>query len=662
MPASKRKTLLLATLFGLTGLLALAIWWLLQPPEYTDACLDMGEDFVVCAVSDMTKVTREGDIPADHPDYHLGREQAPVNAGEPGKSGDPGKGILRLRAARNETVAFQLIFRRTGKRRAQDEDSAAFSSLARSGLKWRSAEEGKPNHLKTELFQAHYHHVDKGAYTWGPSGIEPLPWPAWYPDALVPAVHQCGSRTQVHFAELSLPQHAGHNQAYWFDTYIHSSTQPGTYSATLKLSMGESHLEIPLALDVFDAVLPDKPSLHAVGEIYRSYLMEGAGFDSSDSLWREMSHCYQQLAHQHRMVFFERSPNFIKTKNWDNYRTVFGPALSGELFTEEFGYTGPGENTPVGIWRTPWPQSHDVKMTEPLPDTEYELFENLSQQWSSTAVGAGWTETEFFAYIFDEVDGPSKNSGESLDSRRSYLVRVHREMQLMQEALDRGAASVDGGKPIDLIWTSHSNPAIWAGDPELDLSGKIRLWAPNGSAADTAFLMERVKAGDKAWFYHSGPPALGAHAVNFSGVDMRTWGVVGARYGFQGQFMWAVNLGNNDKPFAEPTYKTADDRFGNGVVVYPGNQLDKIGFEPSPGPLPSVRLKLWRRGLQDAELYFLAKNHDAAAADELLKTIMPRALSQGKGTAAWPQDPAEWIEFHKSLLQLASGAEAGVEL
>ena len=127
-----------------------------------------------------------------------------------------------------------------------------------------------------------------------------------------------------------------------------------------------------------------------------------------------------------------------------------------------------------------------------------------------------------------------------------------------------------------------------------------------------------------------------------------------ARYGFDGQFMWAVNLGSNEQPFADPTFRPDDDRFGNGVVVYPGNQLPKIGYPATPGPMPSIRLKAWRRGLQDAELVELVRNtapaESVAAMEDRLATLIPEALSEGVGTASWSQDPEDWIEFRKSLL------------
>jgi len=249
----------------------------------------------------------------------------------------------------------------------------------------------------------------------------------------------------------------------------------------------------------------------------------------------------------------------------------------------------------------------------------------------------------WFAYVFDEIDGP-------IHKDQNYIAMTHQQMGLVQEAIDAGSTE----KPIDLLWTSHSNPSVWAEGSAQDLRGKVRLWAPNAHAADPEFIAEQKAKGDRSWFYHSGPPSVGAHSVNASGVELRTWGVIAARYQVDGILMWAVNLGNDDKPFADPSYKPDDDRFGNGVLVYPGNALPKIGYEAAPGAIPSFRLKSWRRGLQDFELAQLAAQKAPEETQALLQRMVPRALADGRGKAAWSRDTENWVDFKMQLLQLAS--------
>jgi len=614
--------------------IAIGLFWWQRTPAYTDACLLSNNNVVICAASNMARYGKTDPIVLEHPDFDLGK-----NADESKLLSSDA--TIRLSAARNESVGFQLIFRTVGK--------AAPEKVSVNLNPWRSTNGlSSATAIRSQLLQAHYHLVDKGGYTWGPKS-QVRRWPAEYPDALVPQQHGCLGQSVPVFDAITLPAKNNQNQAIWIDSYVPSTMTPGVYSLQIDLKLAEQSIPVTVELTVFDVTLPNKTTIDAIGEVYRSYALEGAGTSRDTTSWQRMAQCYQQLAHQHRMVFIERTPELPEGNGWQTYIDTYQSTFDGSLFSEQHGYHGTGENTPVEIWRVPWPQEFNVKIEAPLTSDDLSRYTKMSRDWNTLSKTNNWQDTTFFAYVFDEVDGPDKENTDPAE-RRNYIAMVHDQMDLLQKALDAGT----GGTSLDLLWTSHSNPATWSADPELDLSGKVRLWSPNASATDPDFLRERVLAGDTTWFYHSGHPAVGAHSINASGIDMRTWGVIGARYNIQGQFMWAVNLGSDERPFAEPSYKPDDDRFGNGVMVYPGNQLDKLGFAKVPGPIPSMRLKSWRRGLQDAELFYLAQEKDSDAATKLIRSIVPEALAAAKGKASWSQHPAAWIDFKKSLLGLAA--------
>lgn len=586
------------------------------------ACLLVDKELAVCAASDMAKLPNHGKVPLEHSSFAL-TEHA-----------------LELEAARNEVIAFQLVLQNRGSKKSREVSIVAAdftSDVATIPV--------KPN---VTLYQAWYHYVDKGGYQWGPSSVV-LPWPEYYPDALVPQYSGCMGQEKQLFESVSVGTDKNQLQAVWVDIYIPKDQVAGLYKSTVALKTTDgTAIEIPVELHVHDVTLPDEPSIDAVGEVYRSYRLEGVGTDFKTADWRAMAHCYQTLAHQHRMIFIERT-TVSDAGDWGSYDAIYGPILNGQLFSKENGYVGPGADTPITVWRTPWSQDYDVKVEAPLSESELQAYVKKAQQWTQHVAQQGWSNTDFFAYIFDEVDGPDGKMAMSA-ARKKYLKMTHTQMLRVQNALDDGA----GDHSIDLMWTSHSDPFEWAGIEGLDLSGITRFWVPNGGAASPAFLQQRKEKGEKIWFYHNGHPAVGVHSINASGIEMRTWGVIGARYGFDGQLMWAVNLGSDEQPFARPSYKDDDDRFGNGVMVYPGNQLEKIGFPASPGPIPSMRLKAWRRGLQDAELANLAKQNNAEKVNELLTSIVPKALADGRGDAAWSDVPADWIEMRRELLQLAT--------
>src|SRR5262249_42781616 len=79
--------------------------------------------------------------------------------------------------------------------------------------------------------------------------------------------------------------------------------------------------------------------------------------------------------------------------------------------------------------------------------------------------------------------------------------------------------------------------------------------------------------------------------------------------------------------------RNADWGNGDGVLVYPG----------ADGPWPSLRLKALRRGLADRALL---QALSACGAGDVVegegRALVPRALDEGKGAAAWPADEAPW--------------------
>lgn len=592
-------------------------------------CLDVSYAVYVCVASDMARVEETQRPDLEHPDFDLG----------------DAKGI-RLHAARNETIAFQLIVRRNGWSTG-DSFRVAVSDLT-------GAQRTLATQKNVTLYEAWYHAINDGGHKWG-GDSEVLPWPGSYPDVLIPELASCDKKVRIR-ERFKSPKSLRTNSNAWIDFYVPRDQKPGNYQGKVTLALDTSdQLEIPLALTVWDVELPAKPSIDAVGELYRSYALEGASKDRSSASWRTMAHCYQQLAHRHRMIFLERFDDLVEL-DWPSYRDYAGPILDGSLFTPENGYHGTGQATPVHLWRTPWEQDFNVELEHAIEKAALLEFEKMAEKWREEVLRNQWHDTRYFAYIFDEIVG---RTDESADENRSrdYLLMAHNAVHDVQQAIDKGAQ----GPLIDLIWTTHTDADQWSGDKELDFSQVVRFWAPNAGAANSRFLAERRAQGQRVWFYHDGHPAIGAHNVNSSGIEMRNWGVVTARYNLDGHFMWALNLGQDDAPFRHPNYLLGDDRYGNGVLVYPGNQLPKISYPSAPGPLPSMRLKAWRRGLQDAELVFLARKKNEIETQKLLEELVPIALADarvaGYSRAQWSRNPADWIDFHQQLLALATGTD-----
>ena len=103
---------------------------------------------------------------------------------------------------------------------------------------------------------------------------------------------------------------------------------------------------------------------------------------------------------------------------------------------------------------------------------------------------------------------------------------------------------------------------------------------------------------------------------------------------------------------------------GDGVLFYPGTDVrypeDSYGIN---GPFASLRLKHWRRGIQDVDYLTLAATIDPASTEEIVNTIIPRVLWEygvsdpGDPTwvltdISWSNDPDIWENARAKLADI----------
>src|SRR5690606_31082350 len=119
-------------------------------------------------------------------------------------------------------------------------------------------------------------------------------------------------------------------------------------------------------------------------------------------------------------------------------------------------------------------------------------------------------------------------------------------------------------------------------------------------------------------------------------ISLRANGWIQAHHDIERWFYWESTFWNDDNrgghgPYdpwatAETFHNDDDDHCnGDGVLVYPGKQkrgLD-LGLE---GVTPSMRLKQWRRGIQDAGYLKLAAARDEAAAQAIASRLVGEAF------------------------------------
>ena len=192
----------------------------------TERCASGPGALKTCVASDMARLPNHGPVP--HEEWIF-----------------DGKKTITLHAARNEVVAFQVVLKGQGISPAV-KASVKVSDLSGPG----SARISAGAHLHRYL--ANYVWVEPGGYTWG-ARSEVLPWPDFYPDALVPFQTRCllttggklsSPRTVVD--SFPVPPTDGANQAVWLDLYVPRAQTPGDYTGTVSVSAGGETLALDL--------------------------------------------------------------------------------------------------------------------------------------------------------------------------------------------------------------------------------------------------------------------------------------------------------------------------------------------------------------------------------------------------------------------------------
>ena len=245
---------------------------------------------------------------------------------------------VSLFAARNEIVAFQLILEADGA--GASSVNVTVSDLA-NGADTIAGSHPLPTPnsylgVGVELFTEHYLDVSVPSYNDPDEGgfyttIEANPMiTGWIPDALIPFSAAAGLGGAPFDIGASL------NQGVWVDVYVDKDLPAGTYTGTLEVTVGVStEASIPIELEVLSITLPDENHYRSM-VFYSDYSIQPRhNLAWGADLWEMVRH-YHRMAHRHRL-------ELIGDGRWDEI-TELGGALTGDLFTPDQGFEGPGES------------------------------------------------------------------------------------------------------------------------------------------------------------------------------------------------------------------------------------------------------------------------------------------------------------------------------
>ncbi|MDC3985292.1 DUF4091 domain-containing protein [Polyangium jinanense] len=423
------------------------------------------------------------------------------------------------------------------------------------------------------------------------------------PDALVPVEH---APSWLPYPLRIQPRSRG---AIWIDVEVPTSTPPGPYTTELVVThAGGALSRLPVVLDVASAELPYRATSFLAYYEPRNLVQRiGALEPAEKQLF--------QLLHRHHV---DALGSIRSEADLERLR----PALTGALYTNEHGYTGPGEGIPkaavtLGAYGT---------LGDPHPD-KLRAIEALVPKIPDVI-------EDIFLYAIDEqCESPRGPTWRSLLARSLAQKRVR---------VAHSCAEDPRHQKVDLVLlpsqTFQQDAALGTRDQGRD------VWVYNGKLP------------------HSGPLMLDAPATS---LLADAW--IAATRPTGRWFLWETTFWNDSNrggrgpidPFivAETFHNDdGDSALGDGVLVYPGKQMGRFAHHSAgfDGVFPSMRLKLLRRGIQDAGYLALARSAHPVEADAITTRLLPRALDEVDLDEAtpFPTDAAAYTAAREALRAL----------
>jgi hypothetical protein len=431
---------------------------------------------------------------------------------------------------------------------------------------------------------------------------------------------------------------AGTNQSIWGDIYIPKTVPSGEYRGTISVTEdGALTWQIPIRLRVRDFTLPDVPGAKTMlvfghEDITDRYLGEASVYPEPGTAAYTQTLAlidrHFQLAHRHKISLIGDLNDYTPIERMEDAWTS---RLSGELFTPARGYDGVGVGAGNNVYSIgtygSWPWQGGTQ-------TDMQTSTDAWVSWFDDQVFA--PASEYFLYLEDEPD-PER-----------YL-----DVQRWAEWIDNDPGP---GSRLKSFVTLPLPDAV-AELPALDIIASLSGY---GITASWDGALDALRANpEKRFFVYNGVrPATGSFGIEDDGVALRTIAWAQYKKGIDRWFYWQSTYYNNFQGNTGQTnvFQTAqtygdlegpDDALGqtgdnylngDGVLFYPGTDTrypdDSYGVQ---GPFASLRLKHWRRGIQDADYLALAAAIDPARTARIVDSIIPKVLWEYGVTD--PNDP-----------------------
>jgi len=508
---------------------------------------------------------------------------------------------IKIFGARNEIIAFQVIVEAgtDGIRQLSARLPSLRQQKGSGRITYFAPAKDPTDYVQRpiQLFSVNYMYIDKPSHAdWvfkPGSFAAPADPTGWKPVQLVPENARPGR------GGFPLQIKPNQNQAIWIDVYLNRKLAAGVYNGEVEISADGRKQNVPVELELFDFTLPDENSMQAMVyyESLQPRLYHGRDLDAE----------YNRFAHRQRV-------ELVHAYNIETLRSA-AARFNGEAFTSRNRYEGPGEGVGNRI----------------IPRTFYgpgKDFDNRASAWQQSDLWITFLAKNFpnaitFLYAPDE---PGR-------SEYPYIRRL----------ADNIHSDPGPGRALPIFITKRYVK---------ELDGYIDIWDTGPQGYDIQRAVEERSRGRRYWIYNGGRPAAGAIVIDAPATDARAtiwacfkhgievyfywhgvhWQHNRQKVGERRQNVWANpitfdNRGQPNKPLADQGYIN-----GDGVLMYPGEE--KIHTDEDrgiAGPISTVQLANFRRGLQDHQYLTMARQRGLnSLVDEVLRSVVPSVFSKDK--------------------------------
>ena len=545
------------------------------------------------------------------------------------------RGTITLAGAVNETVDFQLVI--PGRSPADAVTEIALTDLAGKG--------GSIPAASATFYREAYVRVDSYP-AWFYQRTPYRRAPREYPDILLPVVP----------GGTALPADLvpDRNVVFWIDLHIPPGTPVGTYSGQLRVrTRSQAAAQLAVELEVWPFALPDTPHVVAVAPLSWSTLVahhlqrDGKPYRPqrlvSDDPLRPAALAVIDAAfrllrtHRCNGLLTDLYPLRQVTADgqtridWTDYDTAVSAYLDGSAFEDR---------VPLPLWALPlddrfpspgaYGEAGSRRYAEALRQTADACITHFRQR--------GWLDRSVTLLL-----ASAAHEGDEYAAYETLAGIFHAAGAGMRLWCDLPAQSMA--------------PFGWAGHPFVDLRKRVGLWCPPARFVDPTALSSFRAAGGQSGWQPDRPPYSGSLALVSPPVDVRSIPWQASRW--SSDLLWLP--GAADWP-AEPVAAGGPTGAAAEVswLLYPGRVA---GLD---APVPSIRLKRLRDGLQDAEyLWLLRQQRRPAVADLVASSLFAFGGSDAYGETyadgrayGWIHDPAMWRLGRQLLAQELKRAAA----